>query len=282
MNDTFQQLLKEFPNSPGAAQANYWIGWTAFDQKRYADAVAPLIDARKRNPTEYDEKVTLRLMFCYQTLNRSSEAAREVDNFVKNDPKRISLVADACRWLGGVFYDAKQYDGAAKYLDLIAKNLDKTAFDKMVWLTLANSQNQLQSFAEAVSAAQSYLEQASDPADRARGFIALSSAQLGTKQFDDATKAAEQALNLQPEGRLNADARMCVGEVEFARGNYENAAKSYLSVAVLYEDPEVTPRALEKAYHAFQQAGNQDQASKTLSELKTRFPNYQAKTPAAG
>ncbi|MGA8477952.1 MAG: tetratricopeptide repeat protein [Chthoniobacterales bacterium] len=282
MNDTFHQLLKEFPNSPGAAQASYWIGWTAFDQKRYADAVAPLIDARKRNPTEYDEKVTLRLIYCYQTLNQSSDTAREVDNFVKNDPKRISLVADACRWLGGVFYDGKQYDGAAKYLDLIAKNLDKTAFDKMVWLTLANSQNQLQSFPAAISAAQTYLEQATDPTDRARGFIALSSAQLGAKQFDDATKAAEQALNLQPEGRLNAEARMCVGEIEFARGNYENAAKSYLSVAVLYEDPEVTPRALEKAYHAFQQAGNQDQATKTLSELKTRFPNYLAKTPAAG
>jgi TolA-binding protein len=282
MNDTFQQLLKEFPNSPAAAQASYWIGWTAFDQKRYADAIAPLIDARKRNSTEYDEKVTLRLIYCYQTLNRPSDAAREVDNFVKNDSNRISLVADACRWLGGVFYDAKQYDGAAKYLSLIAKNLDKTAIDRVVWLTLANSQNQLQAFSEAIPAAKNYLAQATDPVDRARGFIALSSAQLGAKQFDDATKAAEEALNLQPEGRLNADARMCVGEVEFARGNYENAAKSYLSVAVLYEDPEVTPRALEKAYHAFQQAGNQDQASKTLSELKARFPNYQAKTPAAG
>jgi TolA-binding protein len=282
MNDTFQQLLKEFPNSPAAAQASYWIGWTAFDQKRYADAVAPLIDARKRNPAEYDEKVALRLIYCYQTLNKPSDVAREIDNFVKDDPKRISLVADACRWLGGVFYDAKQYDGAAKYLGLIAKNLDKTALDKVVWLTLANSQNQLQAFSEAIPAAKTYLEQAADPVDRARGFIALSSAQLGAKQFDDATKAAEQALNLQPEGRLNAEARMSVGEIEFARGNYENAAKSYLSVAVLYEDPEVTPRALEKAYHAFQQAGNQDQASKTLSELKARFPNYLAKTPAAG
>ncbi len=139
MNDTFQQLLKEFPNSSGAAQASYWIGWTAFDQKRYADAIAPLIDARKRNPTEYDEKVSLRLIYCYQTLNQPSDAAREVDNFVKNDPKRIPLVADACRWLGGIFYDAKQYDGAAKYLSLMAKNLDKTAFDKVVWLERSSS-----------------------------------------------------------------------------------------------------------------------------------------------
>jgi TolA-binding protein len=282
MNDTFQQLLKEFPDSAGAAQASYWIGWTAFDQKRYADSVGPLIDARRRNPNEYAEKVSLRLIYCYQTLNQPANAAQEVDNFLNKDSKKASLVAEACRWLGGVFYDAKQYAAAAKYLNLITKNLDKSAFDKAVWLTLANADNQLQAFPEAIASANSYLEQAADPADRARGFIALSSAQLGAKQFDEATKAAEQALNLQPEGRLNADARMCVGEIEFARGNYENAAKSYLSVAVLYEDPEVTPRALERAYHAFQQAGNQDQASKTLSELKTRFPNYLAKTPAAG
>ncbi|HZC36993.1 MAG TPA: tetratricopeptide repeat protein [Chthoniobacterales bacterium] len=282
MNDSFQQLLKAFPNSSGAAQASYWIGWNAFNQKRYADAVAPLIDARRRNPAEYDEKVTLRLIYCYQTLNKPFDSAREVDNFIKNDPKKVSLVADTCRWLGGVFYDSKQYAGSAKYLGLLTKNLDKTAFDKVVWLTLADAQNQVQAFPDAIASANSYLEQAADPVDRARGFIALSSAQLGAKQFDDATRAAEQALNLQPEGRLNADARMCVGEIEFARGNYENAAKSYLSVAVLYEDPEVTPRALERAYHAFQQAGNQDQATKTLSELKARFPNYLAKTPAAG
>jgi TolA-binding protein len=282
MNASFQQLLKEFPNSSGAAQASYWIGWNAFNQKRYADAVAPLIDSRRRNPAEYDEKVTLRLVYCYQTLNQPFDAAREVDNFLKNDTKKVSLVVDACRWLGGVFYDSKQYAGSAKYLSLITKNLDKTAFDKGVWLTLAGAQNQVQAFPDAIASANAYLEQAADPVDRARGFIALSSAQLGAKQFDDATRSAEQAMNLQPEGRLNADARMSVGEIEFARGNYENAAKSYLSIAVLYEDPEVTPRALERAYHAFQQAGNQDQATKTLSELKARFPNYLAKTPAAG
>jgi len=55
-----------------------------------------------------------------------------------------------------------------------------------------------------------------------------------------------------------------------------------MSVAVLYEDPEVTPRALEHAYEAFQKAGNQPQATKTLSELKTRFPNYSLKGSTAG
>src|SRR5258708_16428668 len=124
-----------------------------------------------------------------------------------------------------------------------------------------------------------YLQLVTDPADRARAFVALSAAQLGAKQYDDATKSAEQAMTLQPEGRLNAEARLAMGDVESGRGNYENAAKSYLSVAVLYEDPDVTPLALEKAYMAFHQSGNEPQANKTLTELRTRFPNHQLKTP---
>jgi TolA-binding protein len=89
-------------------------------------------------------------------------------------------------------------------------------------------------------------------------------------------------LTLQPEGRFNAEARMQLGDIESSRGNYENAARSYMSVAVLYEDAEVTPRALERAYEAFQKAGNEPQATKTLSELKTRFPNYSLKGSTAG
>jgi hypothetical protein len=55
-----------------------------------------------------------------------------------------------------------------------------------------------------------------------------------------------------------------------------------MSVAVLYEDPDFTPRALEHAFDAFQKAGNKPQATKTLSELKTRYPNYTMKVSTAG
>lgn len=282
MTATFSQLLKDYPNSAGAAQANYWIGWAAFESKRYADAIAPLAEARKRNPEEYEEKVSLRMIFCYQTLNRKTEEAKEIDDFLQKDTKRFPLVYDSCLWLGNSFYDEKNYAPAAKYLELITKNLERDKFDKGVWFLLGKSEIELKRYADAVGSLNSYLELAADPADRARGFLAISRAQLGAQQFDGARQSAEQALTLQPEGRLNADARMLLGDVDAAQGNYANAARSYLSVAVLYEDPEVTPRALEQAYQAFRQSGDESQATKTLSELKSRFPNYQLKQPAAG
>ena len=282
MSDAFAELLQKFPNSAGAAQASFWIGWADFEAKRYEAAIAPLSLARKKNPSEFGERVTLRLIFCYQTLSRLDDTAAEVSDFVQPDVKRVSLVADVCAWLGQRYFDSKEFDRSGKFLILLTQNLPRDKFDKGIWLTLGRDQTELQQYPTAVSAITTYLQLATEAPDRAMAFIALSAAQLGAKQYDDATKAAEQAMTLQPEGRINAEARMAIGDVESGRGNYENAAKSYMSVAVLYEDPDVTPLALEKAYLAFHQSGNEAQANKTLNELRTRFPNYQLKTATAG
>jgi TolA-binding protein len=282
MSATFRTLLKAFPNSTGAAQANYWIGWAAFEAKHYEDAIAPLSKARELNPDEFGEKTTLRLILCDQNLHKKSETAKEVDDFIQKDPQRTSMVLDVCRWLGLEFYSENNFEQAAKYFGLMTKNVEPAKVDKGIWLNYAKSLINLKNCQDAIGAVNHYLEQATDPPDRAQGFLVLSSAQLGAKDLDSATKSAEQALALQPEGRLNAEARMSMGDVESARGNYENAARSYMSVALLYEDPEVTPRALQHAYEAFQKAGNEPQATKTLSELKTRFPNYTMKVSTAG
>jgi len=282
MTATFRQLLKNYPATTGGAQAYYWIGWAAFEAKKYQDAVTPLIKARELNAEEFAQKTSLRLMLCYQFLLKKAEAAREVDDFLKKDPDRASMVVDICRWLGTEYYNESKYDQAVKFLALTTKSVEPVKVDKTIWLMLAKSQRELKDYPDAIEAANHYLEGATEPADRSQGFLALGNAQLGAGQFDAAQKSAEQALVLQPEGRLNAEARMQLGDIELSRGNYENAARAYMSVAVLYEDAEVTPRALEHAYEAFQKAGNQPQATKTLSELKTRFPNYSPKGSTAG
>jgi TolA-binding protein len=282
MTATFRQLLKEYPNGTGTAQAYYWVGWAAFEAKHYEDAIAPLSKAREINPDEFGEKTTLRLILCYQNLHKKPETAKEVDGFIQKDPQRISMVLDVCRWLGSEFYNDNNFESAAKYFGLMTKNMEPAKVDKGIWLNYAKSLNVLKNYQDAVAAVNHYLETATDPAERAQGFIVLSGAQLGAKDLDPATKSAEETLTLQPEGRLNAEGRMLIGDIESARGNYENAARSYMSVALLYEDPEVTPRALQHAYEAFQKAGNEPQATKTLSELKTRFPNYTMKGTTAG
>jgi tetratricopeptide repeat protein len=60
--------------------------------------------------------------------------------------------------------------------------------------------------------------------------------------YDEAQKIAEEIMTLQPEGRVNAEARLLAGEVQLERGNFDNAGKAFKGVALLYDDPAITPR----------------------------------------
>src|SRR5207253_3083260 len=53
MIDRFRQLLKEFPKSSVAAQAQYYIGKTAFEGKDYKTALTALNTARQLNKEDY-------------------------------------------------------------------------------------------------------------------------------------------------------------------------------------------------------------------------------------
>ena len=87
-------------------------------------------------------------------------------------------------------------------------------------------------------------------------------------------KIAEEIITLQPEGRVNAEARLLAGEVQLERGNFDNAGKAFKGVALLYDDPAITPRALDKAAVSFRQAGNTEEADRLSHELRERYPNY--------
>jgi len=58
------------------------------------------------------------------------------------------------------------------------------------------------------------------------------------------------------------------------RGNFDDAGKAFKGVALLYDDPAITTRALDKAAVADRQAGKTDGADRLSRELHERYPNY--------
>ena len=47
-----------------------------------------------------------------------------------------------------------------------------------------------------------------------------------------------------------------------------------MSVALLYDDPEITPQALAKASRAYQRAGKTDEAEKARAQLHQKYPDF--------
>jgi TolA-binding protein len=104
--------------------------------------------------------------------------------------------------------------------------------------------------------------------------LTLGAVKISAHKPDEAQKIAEEIMALQPEGRVNAEARLLAGEVQLERGNFDDAGKAFKGVALLYDDPAITPRALDKAALAYRQAGNTQEADRLSHELRERYPNY--------
>jgi TolA-binding protein len=273
MTDTFQQLLKEFPKSTVAAQATYYIGKAAFEAKKYEVAIDALDRARKLSSEQYEVPATLRIMSSYFYLKQRDALANEMNVFFEKNPNG-KVPAEILEWLGVEFYNEKNYQAAEKYLGALSRSENLASAKPDVWFYLGDAQLKLNDSVGAETSFEKYLQSASDPAAKAKALLALGKAKIGAHKPDDAQKIAEEIMSLQPEGRVNAEARLLSGEVQLERQHFEEAGKAFMSVALLYDDPAITPRALEKAAKAYEKAGKNEEANRVVNELHQRYPDY--------
>ena len=273
MAETFRQLLKEYPKSSVAAQAQYYIGKAAFDAKDYKGALAALNAARQLNKDQYHDLASVRIILCYFYLKDRAALTKEVNALIANSPN-TNAPAEVLEWLGIQYYNEKNFQAAEKYLAALRKidNPGKVKPDFLFYL--GDAAAKLKNMAEAEDAFSKYLQTAKDPAGKAKVLLALGAVKISAHKPDEAQKIAEEIMALQPEGRVNAEARLLAGEVQLERRNFDDAGKAFKGVALLYEDPAITPRALDKAALSYRQAGKTDEADRLSRELRERYPNY--------
>ena len=273
MVDTFRQLLKEFPKSSVAAQAQYYIGKTAFEAKDYKTALTALNTARQLDKEQYYNLASVRIILCQFYLKDRAALNKEVNSFMASSPN-ANVPAEVLEWLGMEYYNEKNFQAAEKYLSALRK-IDTAGKVKPDYLFyLGDAATKLKKLPEAEEAFAKYLQTAKDPAGKAKVLLTLGTVKISAHKPDEAQKIAEEIMVLQPEGRVNAEARLLAGEVQLERGNFVDAGKAFKGVALLYDDPAITPRALDKAALAFRQAGNTEEADRLSHELRERYPNY--------
>jgi len=278
MAQAFHQLLKEYPKTSAAAQANFWIGWAAFEAKDYQNAITPLEKSRKLDKAQFFERASLRIMLSEYYLNQRDELSKEADRYVSGGGTG-HVPAELLRWLGSEYYEAKNYPSTIKYLKLLADQPSEIQVDDQ--LMLGRSQVAVRKFDDAVKTLQSYLQSASSGFAKASGLVALGQAQLGLGKYDAAQKSSDDACTLQPEGRLNAEGRLLAGDISMAQSHYDDAAKIFAGVSLVFDDPTITPMAMEKAWMCYKKAGDDQDAAKMLNKLQSRYPEYKVDTTAS-
>ncbi len=83
-----------------------------------------------------------------------------------------------------------------------------------------------------------------------------------------------------PKSELSAQAQFQVGECEYARKNYLDAAREYDKVYDLYPKSDLAPKALYKKGVAYQQIGKRADAQDAFRHLLKEYPRSELAKPA--
>lgn len=271
MTAAFQRFLAEYPETKSAAQAHFWIGYTAFEAKKYAEAIASLEKAREMDPPRYGERATLRLLLAHYYNENFDAAARETAALgIDKAPSEVRT------WLGLTALANGQHAEAVEFLTSVA-SADDASDD--LRLSLAQAQIGAGQNGGARTTLEKLLPRVHEPKTKARAHLLLSQALIGLKDHEAAKAQAEEALKLQPEGRLNAEARLANGRALLAQDRFDDAARAFMAVALLYDEKDLTPEALVLAEQAYRQANNTVDADRARDELQRRYPDF--KPPAS-
>jgi TolA-binding protein len=270
MSAAFERLLAEYPETRSAAQAKFWIGYAAFEKKDYREALPGLAAARKLDPDKYGERATLRLLLAqYYLQDRVAAAAEARALAVEKSPKEVRL------WLGAAALEAGDFAEAAEFLGPLANEQDA---DTGLRVSLARAQAGSGNHERARVTLETVLPLLHEPKETARAHLLLADSLIALQRGAEAKDHAEAALRLQPEGRINAEARVMNGRSLLAQDRFDDAARAFMAVALLYDEKDITPQALVLAEQAYRRAQNASDADRAHEELQRRYPDY--KPPA--
>jgi tol-pal system protein YbgF len=94
-------------------------------------------------------------------------------------------------------------------------------------------------------------------------------------KYDLAIVGFRNILSQYPHAELAAQAQYNIGECEFARKNYQDAAREFERTVQLYPKSEFAPKALYKKGVALQQAGRKTDAREAFRRLVKEFPHHE-------
>ena len=264
---TFQQFLAAYRKSAGAAEANYWIGWNSFEEKNYQAAIPFLEKAKQLDAKKFGEKAGLRLLLCHYYSEQLELAVRDAGGLPPS-----AIPGEVSRWIGLKSYERGDLDQTELFLNRVIARNDPNLITRDVVMALAETLVKKGKYNAAKAPAGKALDLASDPVTRAAAILTLAKIEPGLGNYSKADSLAREALLLQPEGRVNMEGRFLMGDLLLAQHHEEEAARAYMAISLLTEDPTIAPRALRKAAEAYRRANNDLESQKALQELKQRFP----------
>lgn len=275
MEGAFRALVEEYPTAKLRPLGCLLLGQAELGEKRYGEAEKHLLEAREREPTQFFGPATTMLVWLAYGEKNLEKMGRYLGELEEKEPAAAAqLPAALYYWVGLSWAKENRLILAKNALQKVCARADAGAYLSSAYWQLAEIERKLHEWPGAIQCYREFRKLDPGGADNSPVLLGFAEAETGAGDYASAQKHLEQVLLQEPEGRQNAEARMLLGNLYWTQKNYAEAAKTYSTLSLIYQDDEITPRAMEKAASSFARLGDEAQAANWRKRLKEKYPDF--------
>lgn len=268
----FNKILERFPNSKLYAESLYGAA-TSLENGDHPVQALPHYEKLLSAYPEHavSQEVWTRLGFLYVQDKQIEKASALFQDLVFKQTK-IKFEPDGVFWLIRHLLDQADYVSLDRILEALPSRFPEKDLKHETLFFKAESSMGKKDYAKA---AEYYLEAIKvkpEGAYAAHSYLGLGVAQSALGDDVTAEKNLNEVLKYDSELKVALRARFELANLRLKTGDLDGAAKAFMLVAVLFDDPKYTPTALYKAGECFRSVQKLDESEKAFMELKNRYP----------
>ena len=246
----YQQLLRDYPDSPYQPQARYSLGWTYFEEGNYESAGKIFWEFVETFPDHaLSEDAAFKLGECEYNAGRPEMASQYFRHYILKYPDSPRQ-AKAYFYIAETHYYLEDYPAAITYYAQVAEMTDDPKLKLLADISLGWSYLKLEKY----DLAEQYFETAETlsakfniPSDdiylgKATLFVAM-------KEHKKALKAYQELIERFPNSPRIDEAQLGKANMHYFLGEYDQALKAYRGVIDTYQNKEGFALTLEKAFY---------------------------------
>ena len=272
----WREFARRYPASRFLAEAQFWAGVLLEAGGKPEEAETCLRAALKAGPApDLERRARYRLALALRRRNEADEAAALLQGLLPGAPTN-AVASEALEWLTDYQLQKKDYPKAVEASGRLVQQADTPAWQQVALCLNGKALQGAGRFDDARQAFEIAVALPGSTQAAADGWLRLGELALRGTNTAVAKAAFDKAADLsQGDAQIAVRVQAYVGIAKTfrAQGDDEGAARHYLSVGVLFDDPTVVPQCLHEAAEAYARLGRTDESAKVVRDLIARYPD---------
>ncbi|MFH1645742.1 MAG: tetratricopeptide repeat protein, partial [Candidatus Omnitrophota bacterium] len=273
--EAYRIFVDKYSSSERLDEAYFLLGYNLQLADKNAEALSAYEKVGKKDYKGlYLSALKNRAIICF-ALNKEDDAALIYRQIINEMPD-CDLEIGAYIWLAKYYSNNKRYNDALVILNAVETREDASAhiaeigyFKGEVYRYTKQYELAVESYNLVVSNAEKQVY--AGASHIGKGLCLIELAKLDEAKVEFETAILENA----DDNTIAMRSRFELANITFKKGEFEEAAKLYMLVAILYDDKDYGPRSLFRAGESFRSDGRLSEAEKAFKELVVRFKKHE-------